>query len=150
MKYKKLNSIGDTIVEVMIVLAVLGMAISVSYATANRSLLDTRQAQENAEAAQYIQAQLEALRSLTSATVTPNPFNTSAGWAFCITQTAPYTVVPLPDPRCTQGLYSIKITYTSLGLSAVGGTFQVQSTWADVEGQGNDTATLVYRLYQTP
>jgi type II secretory pathway pseudopilin PulG len=149
-KLKALNSFGDTIVEVMVVLAVLGLAISISYATANRSLLDTRQAQENSEATELVQAQLEALRTLTSAKVAPNPFQV-APFSFCISTTAPYTVLPYPLNSCKQSYYTVLTTYTSLGIPGVtGGTFQVQATWADVEGQGNDTVTLLYRLYQTP
>ena len=41
------NQRGDTIIEVLIVLAVLGLAIGITYATANRSILNARQAQES-------------------------------------------------------------------------------------------------------
>jgi len=156
--FKKLNSSGDTIVEIMVVLAVLGMAISISYATANRSLLDTRQAQENSEATELVQAQLESLRTLTSPTVSPSPFTNPPNNTFCITTVAPYVVLPYPVNHCQQTIngtpYTIITTYTPIlsltpGATA-GGTFQVQATWPDVEGQGNDTVTLLYRLYQLP
>ncbi len=45
-------------------LAVLGLAISISYATANRSLLNARQAQETAEATGLVETQVENLRLL--------------------------------------------------------------------------------------
>jgi type II secretory pathway pseudopilin PulG len=61
---KPLNKNGDTIVEVIIVLAILGMALSISYATASRSLLNARQAQETSEAAEYVQAQIEDIHAL--------------------------------------------------------------------------------------
>lgn len=63
---KRLNQGGDTIVEVMMVLAVLGLAIGISYATANRSLLASKAAQESAQANSLLLGQLEALRALAS------------------------------------------------------------------------------------
>src|SRR5579884_4195391 len=63
---KHLSSSGDTIVEVLIVLTVLGLALGISFATANTSLLNTRQAQENSEATEIAQSQIESLRELVS------------------------------------------------------------------------------------
>ena len=62
MLIRKLNQAGDTIVEVMIVLAVLGLAIGIAYAAANRSLENARQAQENAEAVQLATTEYEPKR----------------------------------------------------------------------------------------
>jgi prepilin-type N-terminal cleavage/methylation domain-containing protein len=84
---------GDTIVEVIIVLAILGLAISISYATASRSLLNTRQAQETAEASEYVQSQIEGIHALAADTnadtnssgqiITPGGIVKQAN-AFCI------------------------------------------------------------------
>ncbi len=150
---KKLGSQGDTIVEVLVVLAVLGLALSISYATASRSLKNTRQAQESAEASALAQSQIELLRSLSGP---GNPQNIFQPAPFCISTTAT-VVAPLPahGGACTQGTqaYDISIVYTSLSppAPAQGGKFVVTVTWPDVLGQGNDTVTSVYRLYkQTP
>jgi prepilin-type N-terminal cleavage/methylation domain-containing protein len=64
MSLTALKQRGDTIVEVMIVLAVLGLAIGISYSTANRSLLNTRQAQEHSQATEYAQSEVEDLYAL--------------------------------------------------------------------------------------
>ena len=61
-----LRQSGDTIVEVLIVLAVLGLAIGISYSTATKSLLATRQAQENTQATQLLQGQIERLYALSA------------------------------------------------------------------------------------
>lgn len=145
---------GDTIVEVMVVLAVLGLAIGISYATANRSLLDARQAQENAQATELAQAQIEALRTLGSAANAAVPAtNIFRAGPYCTYYDASsnsYKVkFPIGSPPaavCTSGLYNISVTGPPSPLT--GGTFTVTVTWPDVEGQGNDTVTLVYRLYQ--
>ena len=140
---RPLNTFGDTIVEVMVVLAILGMALGVSYATANRSLLDARQAQENSQATELVQAQIEALRTLSSATAVPNIFDTTT---YCLSTTVPYT----KTANCLNGFYTITISYSGPVSPSpnIGGTFTVLAKWDDVEGQGKDTVTLLYRLYQ--
>jgi prepilin-type N-terminal cleavage/methylation domain-containing protein len=67
---------GDTIVEVMIVLAVLGLAFAISYATANRGVLQARNAEEHSEALGILDGQVEELRAAFSQNdphLTPTP-----------------------------------------------------------------------------
>jgi prepilin-type N-terminal cleavage/methylation domain-containing protein len=141
---------GDTIVEVMIVLAILSLALSICYATANRSLLNNRQAQENGEATKVAQSQIEALRTMTELTgaddiKVPGPFCA----AYDSTANPPgYKVYPfaLPNypPQCTtDSLYNTSITYDSATH-----TYTVVVSWPDVIGDPNDdTVTLYYRVY---
>lgn len=127
----------------MIVLAVLGLAIGIAYATANRSLLDARQAQENAEASQLVQSQIEALRTMT---LDPAPNNIFQPGPYCVTQTPPYAVLPSGSGGCNIGAipYTLTITYTNVPSD----TFTVKATWPDVSGDGsNDTVTMNYRLH---
>ena len=147
---------GDTIVEVMVVLAVLGLAIGISYATANHSLLDVRQAQENSQAAELVQSQTESLRAmvgnpkLEADNVTPNPdyiFGYSSPQLFCIDSSGAHvalTSTAMPSASCHyDSLYDVTIGYSSLPTD----TFTITATWPDVEGQGNDTVTITYRLH---
>jgi prepilin-type N-terminal cleavage/methylation domain-containing protein len=155
---------GDTIVEVMVVLAVLGLAISISYTTANRSLLNARQAQENAQATERLQSQIESLRTLAANNPT-NPDGTpNTGYIFItIPFQQPFCVKPgntdvgltstaAPQAYCHyDNLYDVSITYTANPANApgvTGGTFNLIATWPDVAGQGNDTVTMTYRYYQ--
>ncbi len=156
LRLRKLTAGGDTIVEVMIVLAVLGMAIGISYATANRSLLNARQAQENSEATQIAQSQVEALRAFSGNDPTsPNYIYLNS--LFCINTSgvAPvvatgftgsnptnYAIYPL-SRACNNGLYHVSINYGGLPND----TFTVQVIWDDVLGQGQDSVTLVYRVH---
>ncbi|HXE10132.1 MAG TPA: hypothetical protein VN554_01775, partial [Verrucomicrobiae bacterium] len=55
---KKLDATGDTIIEVLIVLAVLGLSLSISYATANKGLQQSRNAQEHSAALGIIDSQV--------------------------------------------------------------------------------------------
>jgi type II secretory pathway pseudopilin PulG len=163
---RPLSQIGDTIVEVMIVLAILGSAIGISYATANRSLLNARQAQENSQATEYVQSQVEALRYLapnSNTNVNDNifrpPLPDAPNAVYCIhdaTANNPLAIYPI-DP-CTFG----SIPYTVLvyncdqvttnpcdnpNIAPNSDTFVMQATWPDVTGQGNDSVTLVYRVH---
>ncbi|HET8991430.1 MAG TPA: prepilin-type N-terminal cleavage/methylation domain-containing protein, partial [Candidatus Saccharimonadales bacterium] len=58
----KINQAGDTIIEVMIVLAILSMSFGISYATANKSLNGSLNAQEHSAALGILDTQLEDLR----------------------------------------------------------------------------------------
>lgn len=147
----KQNNRGDTIVEVMIVLAVLGLAIGISYATANRSLLNARQAQENSQATELAQSQIEALRPLSSITDSHDPNYIYRNGLFCISggnvvttfsgsDTTNYTIYPA---ACINGLYHLSVQHTASD------TFTVQVVWDDVLGQGQDNVTLVYRVHNT-
>jgi hypothetical protein len=84
----------------MIVLAVLGLSFAISYATANRGIIQSRNAEEHSEALGIINSQVELLRSayaakqdLTNVT-TAVPPNTSPP-SFCM-QTSPVSTAPLP------------------------------------------------------
>jgi prepilin-type N-terminal cleavage/methylation domain-containing protein len=157
---------GDTIIEVMIVLAILGLAISISYATANRSLLNTRQAQEEAEAAEYVQSQIEGINALASNVVinNGNPLSSETG-SFCITNPDPaspviqqnsvtpcsfgslnYNVVIVScdsDPNDPLCISTAAVTLATGSINTQ--TYVVQARWPDVFGEGYDTVTQVYR-----
>ncbi len=155
MRYRHLNSAGDTIVEVLIVLAVLGLAISVSYATANKSLLNGRQAQENSEATALVQSQIEILRTIAgNANIFTNHLfcvNTDGSVVTDFSGPTATTLSGLINPsyseypdNCTRGLYHIAIEYTS----SPEDTFTVQAKWDDARGDGQDSVRLSYRLHK--
>jgi prepilin-type N-terminal cleavage/methylation domain-containing protein len=155
---------GDTIVEVMVVLAVLGLAIGISYATANRSLLNARQAQENSQATTAAQSQVEQLVSIGCASSDPacatnnplinylaaNPPNSS----FCIVSGQ---VKASTDPGCQNIAFlpgsQIKITCITSCTpipppASPARVFEVTVSWDDVLGQGQDQVTQDYALPQ--
>lgn len=161
----KLHQAGDTIVEVILVLAVLGLAISIAYSTANRSLQATRQAEENSQATALVQAQIETLRS--NAALASMDINyiyrdpvTTGGFCFDSSSTIVGLVTLTPtttsdytryDPRCLyNNLFHIAIFYEKTdSLGNINDTFTVRATWDDVMA-GQDTVTLTYRLHPKP
>jgi type II secretory pathway pseudopilin PulG len=64
---KKLNKSGDTIVEVLIALAILGLVIGAAYATASRSLKRAQQAQERTQATKLAEGQIDSIKYLSEA-----------------------------------------------------------------------------------
>lgn len=134
------NAAGDTIIEVMVVLAVLGLALGIAYATANRSLLAARQSQENSQATEVIQGQAEALRALASNASSSTSYIYRSG-SFCINAT---NRVRSGSCRLGEaGRYSVSITWAG----ATTDTFTIRATWTDVSGHGTDSNTLIYRVH---
>ncbi len=139
----RLSQRGDSIVEVIIVLAVLSLALSIAYATSNQSLLATRQAQENSQATEILRSQLETLRSYAAYPPT-SPNNIFRTPDYCIATNG--NVMLTTDPACYQrNLYRVAINYVVGGTSQ--DTFTATATWEDAQGHGNDVVTLVYRLH---
>jgi len=61
-----LNRAGDTLVEVMIALAIISSVIGIAYATASRSLRIGLQAQDRLTALKLVEGQIETLKGLLS------------------------------------------------------------------------------------
>jgi type II secretory pathway pseudopilin PulG len=60
------NSRGDTIIEVLIAIAVVSSVLSISFAIANRSTLAGRQAYERSEAIKVAESQIELVKAFVS------------------------------------------------------------------------------------
>jgi type II secretory pathway pseudopilin PulG len=129
---------GDTIVEVLIATAVIGMVMTVSFATAQRSLQVGRRAQERTEALKVAESQVEILKSL-APRATPNIFTASS--PFCVTATTIDTVTCSegPDSRYTKA-----ITRTDAGTLS---TFNVRVFWDSLRG-GQEEVILVYKIHR--
>lgn len=83
----KLQQRGDTIVEVLIALAILSLAFVISYSTANSALIDSQNSQEHSMALEYLDTQAELLRyaanQVNQGIIPTSEFNTG-GKAFCL------------------------------------------------------------------
>jgi type II secretory pathway pseudopilin PulG len=82
-RFKKLESAGDTIVEVLMVLAVLSLAFAIATATANRGLKQSRNAEEHSQALGILNSQIELIRTAASSQVDVE----QAGKPYCMTGT---------------------------------------------------------------
>ncbi|HEU4966156.1 MAG TPA: prepilin-type N-terminal cleavage/methylation domain-containing protein [Candidatus Saccharimonadales bacterium] len=139
---------GDTIVEVLIAVAVISMILAGAFLVTSRSTRAVRDSEEHAQALQYLQGQVELLRAaagrsggLPATLTTP----------FCLDLSQTYYQPAGSSPQCTLGSrYAITITGAT-ATPVVNGTttFNLVATWPSVLG---DTATvyLAYKVVVTP
>jgi type II secretory pathway pseudopilin PulG len=134
----KLGSKGDTIVEVMLAIAIVSAVLGGAFVSSNKSLQGARQSQERSEAMKLLEGQLERMKQLSS-TPGNNLFTQSA--QFCVNDTP--AVRPISDTvacrQGTDGRYAMSITRNA-------NTFTALATW-DRIGGGQDRVQLIYRIY---
>jgi type II secretory pathway pseudopilin PulG len=130
---KRLNSSGDTIVEVLICLAIMGFTLGAAYSIANRSLLSIRDAQERGEATKYAEIQLERLRYI----VYDKGQQPSGN--FCIKDDFSTGAAS----ACAKGIYTPSIQYSA----ASGGIYTITTSWQGIGGRNIEQVQLYYRAY---
>jgi type II secretory pathway pseudopilin PulG len=141
---------GDTIVEVLISIAVLSMVIGGAYSIVNSALRASRQAQERSEATKLAETQLESLK--TSLTGEPTP-----GVAFCISSTGA-VVQSFGSPSPTTLSFTAD-NYAAYGTECKFGgipyhvfivrnndVYTVNVRWNRIGG-GKEQVQMVYRRY---
>lgn len=149
---------GDTIVEVLICIAIAGMILAGAFVVSNRSQLGVRDSQEHAEASKLLQSQLEQLRS--NARLQGGTIFTFAAppQGFCMDGGA--KPISATDPRCVvnssgaqyngSNAYTIAIQRASAGsgVAGQGRVFTLTVTWASISGVSSQSSeTMTYRLY---
>lgn len=125
---RSLDSYGDTIVEVMIVLAVLGFAIGIAYATANRSSTAILAANQSSAASSILQSQIEKIRVNTSPTSSNFCFKEDS----TVVQNNSDTDIVDGCKLGTNSRYSVNIT-KSAGSSPY--TYHATATWIGPDGE---------------
>ncbi len=141
----KLNQVGDTIIEVMVVLVVLSMSFGISYATANKGLGQSLNSQEHSEAVGIMNTQLEELR--VALTTHPSGFPPSPGQYFCMTGDNTYANLDLTS---TGGIFpsssdaDSRANYSEYGFSCTVSTYFHVSI-----SQANPASSTTY-YYTTP
>lgn len=112
---KKKQQAGDTIVEVLLAMSVIGLILGMAFGIANKSVQIGQDAQERAEALKIAESQLEVFKSEFAGSA-PLQARTEAN-PFCLDpSTAVLSIVDATQPQCTNingngqsGLYSVSI-----------------------------------------
>jgi len=146
-RIKFLGESGDTIVEVLFAVVVIGLVLTGGYAVVNRSLLAEVDAQEHSVALGLTQTQLELLRTyiLNNPTVSL-PFNT-VGASACID---PSTGQPaLTNSTCAITTSTTSPVYqVSIVLNPTSKIYTVSTSWPSPTGNNNDNISIPYRIEQ--
>jgi type II secretory pathway pseudopilin PulG len=155
---------GDTIVEVLIAMAAVGLVLGGAYTSANRSLNSTRAAQERGEALKVAEGQFEGLNALAIKGSPVNIFDT-LNPVFCLdSDLQPHYFKNSYDPskislaatdfslypsECQQqARYYVSITYSKNPNppNLDEDHFNVLVRWDRVNG-GRDEINAVYRIH---
>ncbi len=150
----KLNNKGDTIMEVLIAVAVLSLILVTSFALANRSSQATRQAAERGEANKYVSAETEKLKYYLGTTGITLPeddkfycldSNPSGGYSLRVNNDVNDidSTFRLAEAACKVGTDS---RYTVV-FKRTGNTYNIYGRWDSVTGKTVDKINAVHRIY---
>jgi len=159
---KRLTSIkerGDTIVEVLFAVVVIGIVLTGAYAVVTHSIIDEQDAQEHSYALGLIQSQIEQIRAY----IISNPSGTlpfsgsgQTGCMYSSTATTPATLSQVLNPSSyckvqgnlgTNSQYSLTIKLASSSNPNNPPLYQVSATWPSLlTGGSTDKIIVPYRV----
>lgn len=143
---------GDTIVEVLITIAITAGVLGGAYALVNRTLSNTRQAQEHAEALQIAREQVELIAVLARGeneqlTNTSRRFHCIDSEGKLHDLSTSVTTLPAPESDYPAACrlagdvnYRVAFVYSPPQKS-----FNVFVNWPSITGDGEDQVNLVYK-----
>ena len=154
---KKLNQIGDTIVEVLIALTILAMTIGIAYAISNKSIKRAQQAQERTQATKLVEGQIDKLKYLSESQNAADiavfaEAKDSSNGSHCIDSTisdgqTTITAVRLngsDSGLCTkENLFRISFSYNSDSR-----LFTVRADWDSLGSSNQENVVMEYRVVE--
>ncbi|MDB5170236.1 MAG: hypothetical protein JWN82_632 [Candidatus Saccharibacteria bacterium] len=152
------SSAGDTIVEVLIAMAVASAVLGGAYAVVNHTLANSRQAQEHAEALKIAQGQVERISALATTNLVGLTSPTTKFHCVKIDGSLANlgAISQLPaadtDTNYTTGCRNLgSVNYRTAfqyvaSADPVKSYFKVYVNWPSAAGNGEDQVTLVYKV----
>jgi prepilin-type N-terminal cleavage/methylation domain-containing protein len=147
-KKPRFSERGDTLVEVLIAIAVISLILGGAFVMTNRSLQGTRDAQERVNATKLTEGQVERIKGL-AATNGLALFGASTPATYCINNTG--VVVSSTNVACTVDVNGNPTTAEpsfQLAITRSGNTFTIRSTWTNVRGDTQNNVEMKYRVYE--
>lgn len=149
---RRIGQTGDTVVEVLLAVAVISSVLAGAFILSQRSAIATRDAQEHAVAQKIVETQLESLRAASSDSVeSPRIFSENRG--FCMdtaqklsTNACSFSAKGTAAASTDVPAYRVVISRTGCN-PAPCGVFTVKVDWDSVTGRGKGNVGMVYRLY---
>ena len=126
---RRICSRGDTIIEVLIAIAVISVVLVTAYVVTNKNTQSIQDTQERAQAQALVNAQIEALRNNQGIGTSGNCFEGTTETSVCNT-----------FKRSGSGA-----TYTATIQKLDGDSYMVKATWISLSGELSNV-TMYYRL----
>lgn len=139
---KRLNQTGDTIVEVLIAIGVVGMMLTSAYAITNRSNRSLQDTQEHGQALKLVESQIELMRSngsFPTGTICFKGYDTGRA----ATTPAECALSADGTKATAQPTYNMSITH--IDDSSHPNVYAVKAVWDSVLG-GQSNVTVYYRF----
>jgi prepilin-type N-terminal cleavage/methylation domain-containing protein len=133
---KNSSNRGDTIVEVLIAIAIVSLVLGGAYAASQQSLGSGQRTQERAEATKLVQQQLERLKS---AAATGGVFSQTG--PFCLQNDL--SIDTAPADCLKSGRYNLSIERVNTSTN----TFRAQAVWDRLGGGDQEQVEAYYRVY---
>ncbi len=152
-QFRNRSQSGDTIVEVLIAVAVVSVVLVGAFTIANKSSMQIRAAQERSEAQKLASSAIESLKSRTS-TANALPLNK----AYCqnlVTQATSTGALPTPVSTDDDSDYAAECRmttaaevgyYVSVMRTDNEGSFVIHARWDRIGGGDRQDVTYNYRL----
>jgi prepilin-type N-terminal cleavage/methylation domain-containing protein len=131
------NQQGDTLVEVLIAIAIVSLILTTAYAISNKNTLAIQSNQERIQAQHLVEAQIEALRAQDGLVTSGDCFGTNG------------TEVAGASVSCTSASeQGSGATYTVSIQGPVANIYTVKASWSDLTSNKTNGAnvTMYYRL----
>jgi len=129
----RLRQEGDTIVEVLIAIAIVSLILTAAYVISNKNTLAIQDNQERIQAQHLVEGQIESLRAQGSLANSTDCF-TSDGSEVTSSNCTAFTQ---PGSGAT---YTVSVT------GPVSSVYTVKATWAALASKGTASVTMYYRL----
>jgi len=137
----RLRQRGDSIVEVLIAMAVVSSVLAGAFVSSNRSLLGTRKSEERVQGAKVAESQMERLRQVAADPLLATQVFTGSP-DFCLTDTNSIGsgCTTTPPGAGAEFRYGIKRVGTN--------TFVAYARWDRIGGGGEEEASVAYKVYK--
>lgn len=145
-KIKKITQRGDTIIEVLLAMTVIGLTLGISYGIANRAVLTGQLAQERTEALKLAESQIEIMKAnISSGAISQSDYE-DVTRPYCVSVVTPKqpTIDGVGDPIpgvCESSFYNYYILYSNTGATS----YRVTVEWDTPSSVEKSKVEVVYR-----
>jgi type II secretory pathway pseudopilin PulG len=144
---QSLGQRGDTIVEVLMAIAVIGAVLGGAFVTTNKSLQATRDAQERGDATKLVESQIEQLKQLVAQDSSAIFGSSAPTSGFCVYQGATQLISSTKCDVDSTGAPSSTEPVYHLSIARSTNAFTITNTWAHVGSGTTNNVTMSYKLY---